>query len=99
MTTQYIFAILYIENIGDYAFDSCNFKEIVLPNGIRKIDDCAFFRCTKLESITISKSILSIGHNVFDQCRSLKEIKIQKGNKQKLQNLLSDNLHKFIKEI
>lgn len=54
-----------IEEIPDYALDGCvNLTEVVLPNGLKRIDYQAF-AALKLESITIPKSVEYIGECAF----------------------------------
>lgn len=54
-----------IEEIPDYALDGCvNLTEVVLPNGLKRIDYQAF-AALKLESITIPKSVEYIGERAF----------------------------------
>ncbi len=49
---------------------------IVIPDGVTRIGDYAFNRCSKLKSVTIPDSVTSIGGNAFLQCPSLTSIKI-----------------------
>ena len=47
---------------------------IELPSGLNKIPDFAFTGCTSLETITIPKTVETIGKGVFLECIKLKEI-------------------------
>lgn len=49
-------------------------KEIVLPDTLCVIDNCAFVECRKLESIHIPESVQSIGWGAFRWCSSLKSV-------------------------
>lgn len=51
-------------------------KNVVLLNGLTKIETQAFAYCTNLESITIPKSVTTIGECAFEKCESLKSITI-----------------------
>ena len=65
-----------INEISNYGFDSCYYlKEVILPNTIREIGDCAFSSCPNLESIDLI-NIERIGDNAFSNCSSLKEVYI-----------------------
>ena len=50
-------------------FEACNqLTSIVIPDFIESIADDAFYQCSNLSNITISKSIKYIGGNVFSAC-------------------------------
>ena len=51
--------------IGDSAFSSTTLKSVIISNGIEKIDWFAFNGCTALVSVTIPKSVTSIGYSAF----------------------------------
>jgi len=51
--------------------DNGSLKNILIPDSIRIIDDCAFNKCANLESITIPNSIINIGDGAFDNCDNL----------------------------
>lgn len=50
--------------------------EVILPNSIIDIGDCAFKNCTSLASINIPNSITNIGKYAFINCTSLSSITI-----------------------
>ncbi len=60
--------------IGWCAFISCGFNNIVIPEGIKKIEPYSFFNCLKLKSVTIPTSVTSFGEGIFDGCKNLKTI-------------------------
>ena len=75
--------------VGDHAFspDASNIRsdaresrekieKVILPDGIKWIDDGAFRSCTNLTEIVIPDSIKAIGTWAFYRCCNLKEIKI-----------------------
>ena len=63
--------------IGDYAFADCmGLTEIVIPDGITRINVCAFQQCRNLESITLPKDLLYIGIQAFFRCNALTNISI-----------------------
>ena len=51
-------------------------KDVVIPEEITEIKDCAFCDYDSLESITIHEGVTSIGDSAFYQCRGLKTITI-----------------------
>lgn len=61
-----------VDSIGS-AFRGCdNLEEIILPNGITRID--GFDGCKKLSNIVIPESVVVIGERAFKDCTSLKKI-------------------------
>ncbi|MBQ9867340.1 MAG: leucine-rich repeat protein, partial [Lachnospiraceae bacterium] len=49
-----------------------------IPNQVTQIDGYAFDNCTKLSSVTLSKSLSNFGAGVFKNCECLTEITIPK---------------------
>lgn len=43
-------------------------RDLVIPVGVTRINNCAFVECYNLTSITIPDSVTSIGHFAFDGC-------------------------------
>ncbi len=54
-------------------------KNIVIPNGVKKIGKSVFEGCKSIESITISDSVTSISYSAFSRCTSLKSATIGNG--------------------
>ena len=52
--------------IGLEAFEGTTIKSIKIPDSVKQIDDYAFRYCESLESVTIPRSVTSIGYGVFD---------------------------------
>ncbi len=51
-------------------------KDLVIPEGVNKIGDYAFFGCSGLTSVTIPNSVSTIGWYVFSGCIGLTSITI-----------------------
>lgn len=61
-----------LEEIGDYAFYSCDkLKEVVFPETLETVGQSAYYDCNNVEEIIISTSVLSIGKYAFDNCPKL----------------------------
>lgn len=74
-----------VERIGVSAFEGCDMiTNVVMPSSITEIDNFAFKDCRRLEtivdeknnSISIPKSVKTIGKRIFDGCESLKTLHI-----------------------
>lgn len=62
-----------VTSIGNFAFfypigntTYPALKQVIIPNGVTRIGDLAFYRCTALASVTIPNSLTSIGYNAFE---------------------------------
>ena len=54
-----------LKSVGANAFDSAQIKELVLPEGLVKIDEGAFAFCEKLEKIELPSTLEYIGFDAF----------------------------------
>jgi hypothetical protein len=54
-------------------------REIVLNEGLQKIGQDAFWRCSSLESITFPSTVTEIGRGAFMECRNLQEAGLHEG--------------------
>jgi len=54
----------------------CDGGDVVIPEGVTKIGDYAFYRCNSLTSINIPDSVTKIGDYAFYRCNSLTSINI-----------------------
>lgn len=61
----------YIEEL---AFYGAGFQEIVIPEGVKRIENSAFSHCQNLTSITLPSTLFEIGSYCFFDCRNLSEI-------------------------
>lgn len=65
--------------INDILYDGANCKgEVVIPDGIRTIQDAAFALCDSITAVTIPDSVITIGREAFYQCANLENISIPK---------------------
>ena len=55
--------------------------DIVIPNGVTRIDSNVFFECTGLTSITIPNSVTRIDSNAFSYCTGLTSVTISENVK------------------
>ncbi len=78
-------AIQHLKNIESISFPSTyknvsgfngftNLREVILADGVERIDEVAFSDCTALEKIVIPDSVTQIMLWAFSGCTSLKEI-------------------------
>lgn len=70
-------------NVNDFVIENGVLKrykgrdeDVVIPEGVTKIGDDAFYNCISLESITIPDSVTSIGDSAFNGCTSLTSVTI-----------------------
>lgn len=63
-----------IETIGYWAFSKTGITGVTIPNTVTTIQNDAFNRCTKLESIIIPNSVTTIQCNTFEHCSSLTRV-------------------------
>ena len=59
--------------IGSYAFTNTP-PVMILPSGIKEIEDCAFVDCTDLYTIFIPATVRKIGKLAFAGCRQLSNV-------------------------
>lgn len=61
--------IIFVEDgiaeIGEFAFSGCTAKEIVLPDSVETIQQCAFASCKKLERIVFGKGLEYCGDDII----------------------------------
>lgn len=72
-----------VVEIGEKAFcfsgPKKNMKEVVFHNGVKKIGENAFKKCSKLEKVVILGSIETISDYAFYECNSLKDVVFEEG--------------------
>ncbi len=65
-----------VKVIEHYSFMEAKFKEIILPDSLRTVDDWAFDNCTALTKINLPDGLTSIGASAFRTCRALEEVTV-----------------------
>ena len=68
-----------IKEIGYRAFSRSYLEEFIAPDGLEIIDKFAFSDCDNLETLYLSKTIISVGLDAFEGCSRLKNITIENG--------------------
>jgi len=66
-----------VTRIGQFAFASCiSLTSLIIPNGVKSIEEMAFANCTGLKSLIIPDSVKHIEGGAFAWCRSLTNVNI-----------------------
>lgn len=60
--------------IGNRAFYMSDIRSIVIPTGVKCIDEEAFYLCSSLEDVLIADSVVRIADDAFAYCSSLTSI-------------------------
>ncbi len=63
-----------VESFGKFAFGYSHLESFVVPDGVERISEGAFYGCEKLTSVTIHKDLGYIDAHAFCSCSSLSEI-------------------------
>lgn len=69
-----------VKEIGERAFRGTGITKINLPDGLKKIGNYAFYKCTQLRSLTIPASVSDIGKEIFKSASNITEISVDKNN-------------------
>lgn len=78
---EFIHIPLGVEVIQDKAFsDLKNIKEVIIPNGVKKIGNQAFSH-SSIEKVIIPSTVQRIGDYAFSYCAKLKDVEIAEGVK------------------
>ncbi len=65
--------------IDEGAFEECQLSAVVIPDGVRLIDEDGFSSCKNLTAVYIGKNIERIGESVFGGCDALRDFTILAG--------------------
>lgn len=63
-----------IKEVPQFAFFSCDLREVSLPEGIKKIGEHAFGANFALTRIQLPNTVRSIGASAFEKCESLEDV-------------------------
>lgn len=66
-----------VTSVEEYAFSECpGLETVVFENGTenKQIEQYAFYKSSKIKTVTLPNTLTDIGTNAFKQCSSLKEI-------------------------
>lgn len=63
-----------IKTIGRECFAGTDVEEVILPEGIKRIEPCAFANCTELKKINFPKTLNVIKDRVFLNCHLLTKV-------------------------
>ena len=66
--------LYYVHHL--YSDESTEITDLVIPEGVGRIGNNAFYGCTGLTSVTIPNSVTSIGENAFYNCTGLQSVNI-----------------------
>lgn len=58
------------------SFAASKVKSVVIPEGVRRIEEGAFTQCRELMSVGLPSTLLTFGNGVFSNCSNLASIKI-----------------------
>ena len=68
-----------VKKIGTRCFEGCTgLKKVVLPSGLKVIDEYVFRECSSLEEIVIPDSVTKIAKGAFMGCGSLSKVVLPK---------------------
>lgn len=65
-----------VSDIGEGAFAASSLKSIVIPEGVTRLDNYAFYGCPGLTSVSLPSSLESIGKGTFGNCIGLKSLSL-----------------------
>ena len=55
--------------------------EYIVPDGVEKIANCAFYMCSSLKALTLSASVVEVGDYAFFKCSGLERLDLNEGLK------------------
>ena len=63
-----------VTEIGGTAFCDMAITSIVIPDGVERIGNSAFWNCYRLETVTVPVSLKSVEHDAFYGCAAIKTV-------------------------
>lgn len=72
--------LIYLDKIPTYfLYDQSSISDIKIPDNIKYINRCAFYKCNSLTDVAIPDSVISIGNLAFSECDGLKTVTLPSG--------------------
>ncbi len=68
-----------VQIIGERSYYGIDVTEVILPNGITKIENQAFYYCSSLTKVVLPETLTSLGVESFAYCNLLDDVKIPAG--------------------
>lgn len=68
-----------VKKIPDYAFPLCQITNLEIPSSVTDIGDYAFYSCSKINSLSMSPSLKTIGSSAFAEIYDLTKLTIPEG--------------------
>ena len=65
-----------VTSIGVDAFRSRELEKVIIPEGVTKLDTCAFYLLNNLASVQLPSTLKTIGVSAFQGCKALTEISL-----------------------
>ena len=65
-----------LKTIGESAFEHSCINNLIIPNSVTYVGNCAFRECEALETVTIGTGITEIPEELFYDCVNLKKVTI-----------------------
>ena len=65
-----------LESIGKHAFSGTSLESVVIPGGVRVVDEKTFYDCKALKEVTLSEGVTQIRERAFESCAALERISI-----------------------
>lgn len=66
-----------LTEIGKYSFSDNKYLDtMVLPDGVKSIEYCAFYSCSSLTNVSLPESLETIGDYAFYECGAMKELHV-----------------------
>lgn len=65
-----------LETIGAHAFSGTSLESVVIPGGVRVVEEKTFSDCKALKEVVLSDGVMSIMERSFENCTALERISI-----------------------
>lgn len=65
-----------LQTIGANAFSGTSLESIVVPGGVKVVEEKTFSNCKSLKDVVLSDGVLSISERAFENCTALERISV-----------------------